>query len=101
MPELEDRAVRMPNASAMLFKKLLVPVDFSPLSERAFHHAVRLARQFKSELIVMHVLEPVVPVAFEGLAMAPPDSTEEIAAANKGIRAMLASARTAGIAKIK
>jgi nucleotide-binding universal stress UspA family protein len=38
-------------------KKILIPVDFSPTSHKAFHHAKTLAKQFGSEVILMHVLE--------------------------------------------
>jgi nucleotide-binding universal stress UspA family protein len=42
------------------FEKILVPIDFSENSEHAFDYALTLARQFQSELIVMHVInEPV------------------------------------------
>ena len=44
----------MPNA---LFSKILVPVDFSPCSEEAFRLACTLAREFSSELILLHVVD--------------------------------------------
>lgn len=42
------------------FDKILTAVDFSESSEYAFEYALTLARQFQSELTVMHVInEPV------------------------------------------
>ena len=41
----------------MEFHKILVPVDFSPCSAEAFRTAVVLARQFKAELLVLHVAD--------------------------------------------
>ena len=40
-----------------LFKKILVPVDFSACSEGAFHIAVSLARLFQAEILLLHVID--------------------------------------------
>ena len=40
-------------------KKLLVPVDFSDTSRRAFYVALRMARLFSAETYVLHVQEPI------------------------------------------
>src|SRR5258707_5513278 len=47
----------------MPFKRVLCGIDFSAPSIGAFHTAVKLARQVKAELHVLHVIEaqPVVP----------------------------------------
>jgi nucleotide-binding universal stress UspA family protein len=47
----------------MPFKRVLCGIDFSAPSIGAFHTAVRLARQVKADLHVLHVIEaqPVVP----------------------------------------
>ncbi|PYJ71850.1 MAG: hypothetical protein DME75_06725 [Verrucomicrobia bacterium] len=39
-------------------KRVLVPVDFSKTSTKAFQYALRVAEQFGSEIILLHVLEP-------------------------------------------
>lgn len=39
------------------FKKILVPVDFSPHSNLAFRYACLLARQFDAKLSVIHVVD--------------------------------------------
>ena len=47
----------------MPFKRVLCGIDFSAPSIGAFHTAVKLARQVKADLHVLHVIEaqPVVP----------------------------------------
>jgi nucleotide-binding universal stress UspA family protein len=47
----------------MKFKRILCGVDFSEYSVKAFKTAVELARSFKADLHVMHVIEanPAVP----------------------------------------
>ena len=38
-------------------KKILVPVDFSPCSERALQYALAFAGEFNASLILLHVVE--------------------------------------------
>ena len=38
--------------------RILVPLDFSPLSKKALHYATRFAREFDAELVLFHVLDP-------------------------------------------
>lgn len=40
----------------MSFRKILVPVDFSPCSNQAYSAALDLARQFGAELLIIHVI---------------------------------------------
>jgi nucleotide-binding universal stress UspA family protein len=48
-------------------KALLVPVDFSPVSEAALRHATRLARKKKGRLVIVHVLpSPAIFSAEDG-----------------------------------
>jgi nucleotide-binding universal stress UspA family protein len=57
----------------MNFKRILCAVDFSPTSVKAFEASVELARSFKAQLHVMHVVEaePSVPnLALEEKAIA-------------------------------
>lgn len=37
-------------------RKILVPMDFSAASEKAFQHAMDLAKQYRSNVILLHVL---------------------------------------------
>ena len=42
------------------FKKILVPTDFSECSQVAVEYAVSLAKAYKGELCIFHVMEPIV-----------------------------------------
>jgi nucleotide-binding universal stress UspA family protein len=42
----------------MIAKRILVPVDFSDPSRQALDYAIELARGSKTELVVLHVVEP-------------------------------------------
>jgi universal stress protein A len=48
-------------------KKIIVPVDFSPCSLKALQYAAPFAKQFGAELILVHVIEPYVPVPEMGV----------------------------------
>ena len=48
-------------------RTLLVPTDFSESSRKAMHYALRLAQQFGSTLVLLHVIEPVYPYPVDGL----------------------------------
>jgi nucleotide-binding universal stress UspA family protein len=53
----------------MQIKKILVPIDFSPLSRQALHCAVALARKCRATLLLLHVVESSRVPAF------PPEET--------------------------
>ena len=48
-------------------RTILHPTDFSATSELAFAYACELARSYKARLIALHVVQPVVPVAVDGI----------------------------------
>jgi nucleotide-binding universal stress UspA family protein len=98
--KLETIPVRS-SPALLSIKKILVPVDFSSLSKKAFKYALRLAQQFKTELTLMHVLEPALPPSFEGLQITPPFPEEDLSGAEKNLRTLVGSARTAGVPKAK
>jgi nucleotide-binding universal stress UspA family protein len=50
-------------------KKILVPVDFSETSKKAFHYALRFAEQFICEIVLLHVVEPVSPTVGSPLVL--------------------------------
>ena len=62
-----------------LFRKILVPVDFSPCSNEAFRVALQMARAFQAELIVLHVIDTSAIAAFNrlGLLAVPSDATAQ------------------------
>jgi|SRR5437773_1458090 len=50
-------------------QKILVPIDFSAMSKKAFHYALRLAEQFGCEIVLLHVVEPESAIAGTRLAV--------------------------------
>jgi nucleotide-binding universal stress UspA family protein len=60
--------------TGIALKCILVPIDFSPLSKKALQYALRFAEEFRAGLTLLHVIEPDVPPAFDGLMIAPPIS---------------------------
>ncbi|MGO9480986.1 MAG: universal stress protein [Candidatus Kryptoniota bacterium] len=60
-------------------KKILVPQDFSEYSIRALKYAVTFAGLFNSELIVLHIVEPIIyPADFSFGQVSIPAMEEEI-----------------------
>jgi nucleotide-binding universal stress UspA family protein len=81
-------------------RRILHPTDFSSASRPAFERAVALARDARAELIVAHVLSPMIPVVGEGYI--PPQTYESIDAAGRKsaqrkLDALVARARKAGV----
>src|SRR5437867_4149800 len=46
-------------------QNILCPVDFFPASESAANYAIALAKNYGARLILLHVVEPVAPWAYE------------------------------------
>jgi len=66
----------MPNVK---LTRILVPQDFSEYSLHALKYAVTFAELFKSELIVLHIVEPIVyPADFSFGQVSIPAMEEEI-----------------------
>ncbi|MCL5267715.1 MAG: universal stress protein [Bacteroidetes bacterium] len=66
----------MPTVS---LKKILVPQDFSDYSLHALKYAITFAELFKSELIILHIVEPIVyPADFSFGQVSIPAMEEEI-----------------------
>lgn len=63
----EVRAILATQNRPVEIAKILVPVDFSPASEKSLKYAQRLAEKFHSELILLHVVEPCSPIPFNAL----------------------------------
>ena len=59
--EMEARGADLPPIPVpeVALKKILVPVDFSPLSRKALDYGVSFARQFHAEISLLHVVEPM------------------------------------------
>jgi universal stress protein A len=62
-------------------RRILHPSDFSRASEAAFKKAIEMAKAGRAELLVAHVLNPIVPVAGEGYV--PPKMYNDIAASTR------------------
>jgi universal stress protein A len=61
--EPKDSALPPVGVPELQLKHILVPVDFSACSHKAFHYAIHFARQFNAELMLLHVMEstPIPP----------------------------------------
>jgi nucleotide-binding universal stress UspA family protein len=75
-------------------KKILVPIDFSAMSKQTFQYALRFAKQFGCEIVLLHVVEPEsviagAPPAIDVFAQ-PEDDT---IAAKAELEALAASSR--------
>jgi universal stress protein A len=70
---MKTQALLEPASSGLInLTRILVPVDFSPLSKKALHYATRMACEFGAAVNILHVVEPEVPPAFDGFMIAPP-----------------------------
>ena len=67
----QEKLVRV-KPTGFALKRILVPIDFSPLSKKALQYALRFAEEFAAEVILLHVIEPEVPLAFDGFMIPPP-----------------------------
>ena len=83
-------------------RRILHPTDFSKASAPAFARALAEARQTRSELILVHVLAPVIPAAGMSEGYLSPSVYEELsksarAWAQKQMDRLLAKAKTARV----
>jgi nucleotide-binding universal stress UspA family protein len=81
-------------------RRILHPSDFSRASSAAFTKAVEMAKTNRAELLVVHVVAPVVPMVGDGYVS--PKIYEEIEAtarsqAQAQIGRLVAKARKAGV----
>jgi universal stress protein A len=82
-------------------EKILVPTDFSPASEKALKYALRFAGDLNSEITLLHILEPVMPLTFEGLSMPVAGAELEASDAEKSLKTLVLSAREGQVARVK
>src|SRR5205823_11554680 len=86
------------SSAAIDLKRILVPVDFSPLSKKAVRYATRLPQQFGAEMNLFHVVEPEIPPAFDGFMIAPPTVSNGSSAHCTGeLKTLVNSVRNAGV----
>lgn len=86
----EEKLVRAKSRGIAL-KRILVPIDFSPLSKKALQYALRFAEQFRVGLTLLHVIEPDVPPAFDGFMIAPPSPNGERAGCANRLKILASS----------
>jgi universal stress protein A len=91
-----------PSAARIALKRILAPVDFSPLSKKALQYASRLAEEFNAEVKLLHVIEPEVPPAFDGFMIAPPVISNGSGAGSiNRLNHLAGSVRTAGVNRVE
>jgi nucleotide-binding universal stress UspA family protein len=81
-------------------RRIVHPSDFSTASGAAFKKAIEMAKADRAELMVVHVLSPVVPVAGEGYVS--PKMYEDIVTSarawgRKQLDKLVAKAKSAGV----
>ena len=76
---------------SLVFRKILVPTDFSETAEVALYYAKELARQFDGELHLVHVCDdPMLLAGWPVLASGPaPEAGEEAAAIRERLKNLL------------
>jgi nucleotide-binding universal stress UspA family protein len=81
--------------------RILHATDFSPASRAAFAKAISLARANKSELVIAHVLGPILPVVGDGAYVSPDVYTSMEQASRKygqtHLDALVNRAKSAGV----
>ena len=82
-----------------MMRRILHPSDFSTASNAALKKAIDLAKASRGQLLIVHVVSPIVPMAGEGYIS--PKVYDEIAASNrtwaqKQLAKLLAQAKKAG-----
>jgi len=85
-------AIPEPAVPVLHVQKILVPIDFSTPCNKAFKYALGFARQFGSQIMMIHVIEPVgatEPVIAEGT----PRSQNEAALAEEKMQTLAGASR--------
>ncbi len=52
----EEKLIR-PKPAGITLKRILVAIDFSPLSKKALHYALRFAAEFGAGVMLLHVID--------------------------------------------
>jgi nucleotide-binding universal stress UspA family protein len=80
-------------------RRIVVPLDGSPLAETALEPAVTFARHFDAALALVRVIAtPYEPLAVEAAAYTPVDDEAELAEARAYLETLAAPLRAAGLA---
>jgi len=85
----QDVAIPEQAIPTLHVQKILVPIDFSTPCNKAFKYAVGFARQFGSQIVMIHVIEPPAVVCVEPLAVEGMPWTEnELVSAEERMQAL-------------
>ena len=70
-----------PEEVRVMYKRILLPLDGSPLAEQALPHAIAIAERFQSELILLQVLVPLprAPTTTEATVLRAEEATAVLA----------------------
>ena len=81
-------------------RRILHPTDFSRASARAYQQAVELAKANRAELVLVHVLTPLMPMTADGY-VSPKVYDDMVAAARaygqRHLHALIGKAKQAGV----
>ena len=96
-------SVRKPadHHTEVAIKRILAPIDFSPASKKALKYAFRFARDYGSELIVLHVVEPATSSSFDEVPDAPAFSRAKMADAEARLHKLVRSFPGAGLPAVR
>ncbi len=84
------------------FKRILVPVDFSPSANQAVQFAIDLARRYDAALDLVYVYQSVAYALPEGYVLITPDQLNEILQVfEKQLEAAKQEAQKAGVANVE
>ena len=89
---IEPESMLQSAPRALHLKKILVPTDFSVMSKQAVQYALRFAKKFGCEVVLLHVIEPESVIAGTPVAVgvfAQPE--EDTIAAEAELAALAAS----------
>jgi len=84
-------------SSGLHLKRIMVPLDFSPLSKKALQYGVRLARQFSAEVTLFHVVESA-PKDFQGMMIT--FSNSNGSEPKRKLNALASSTRAKGVVHV-
>jgi len=87
--KIQDIAIPEPAVPALHVQKILVPIDFSTPCNKAFKYALGFARQFGSQIVMIHVIEPgPVPAPEPVAGESTPRTQDELALAEEKMQAL-------------
>ena len=83
-----DVAIPESAVPALHVQKILVPIDFSTPCNKAFKYALGFAREFGSQIVMIHVIEPAGVVDREPFAVEGMPQTNELGLAEEKMQAL-------------